>query len=87
MRIDAYSAVSQIYKSNGRLNTAAPGKASSNDRLEISQVGKDYHVAKQALKNVSDVREEKISAIKIQIEAGTYSVSAEAIADKMLLNV
>ncbi|MBE5964201.1 MAG: flagellar biosynthesis anti-sigma factor FlgM [Lachnospira sp.] len=87
MRIDAYGAVSQIYKSNGKINTTATTRAGKSDKLEISQFGKDYQVAKQALKNVPDVREDKVAEIKAQIDAGTYFVSSSALADKLLGNV
>ncbi len=46
---------------------AGPAAASSSDRLELSGVS---HLLK-SLKN-NDVRTEKVSSIRAQIEAGTY---------------
>ena len=40
--------------------------------------------AKTALKQVPDVREEKVAALKAQIQNGTYSVSGESFAEKLL---
>jgi len=40
--------------------------------------------AKTALKNVPDVREDKVKALKESIANGTYQVSAESFADKLM---
>jgi len=84
MRIEAYTQVQQVY------NTRKPGKAqaasnvSFSDQLELSTVGKDMQIAKQAVKNSPDIRESLTSKIKAQMESGTYQVSAEAFAEKMI---
>ena len=41
-------------------------------------------IAKTALKEVPDVRQDKVSALKASIANGTYQVSAEDFADKLL---
>ena len=46
--------------------------------------GKDLAVAKKALSEASDIREERVAAIKKQMEEGTYKVSAEDVAEKIL---
>lgn len=85
MRIDAYSAVNQVYQTNMQTKKeTTEKKISRDDKIEISQVGKDMTVAKKAISEASDIREDKVKAIKEQMEAGTYSVSSEAIADKLI---
>ena len=84
MRIEAYNQVQQIYKtSTTKAGTASKSKAVS-DQLERSTMGKDYRVAKQAVATTSDVREELIAPLKKSIHAGTYQVSNESFADKLL---
>ena len=63
-------------------------KAVSNfsDKLQISSMGKDISVAKQALASTPDIREDLVSSIKERIQNGTYEVSGEAFADKVLGN-
>ena len=85
MRIDAYSAVNQVYQTNMQTKKeTVEKKTSRDDKIEISQVGKDMTVAKKAISEAPDIREDKVKAIKEQMEAGTYSVSSEAIADKLI---
>ena len=85
MRIDAYSAVNQVYQTNMQTRKeTVEKKTSRDDKIEISQVGKDMTVAKKAISEAPDLREDKVKAIKEQMEAGTYSVSSEAIADKLI---
>ncbi len=85
MRIDAYNAVNQVYqttKQTQKINTEK--KIAKDDKFEISQTGKDLAVAKKALSEASDIREERVAAIKKQMEEGTYKVSAEDVAEKIL---
>lgn len=84
MRIDAYSAISQIYQSNSKVATSGKTVKSANDKLEISQTAKSYQTVKAAVSEASDIREDKVARIKSEMAAGTYSVSAEEFAEKML---
>lgn len=83
MRIDPYSQVSQIYQTTKKQTVGNASSSSETDKVEISQFGKDYQVAKQAVAEASDVRADKVSEIKKQIEAGTYDVSADDFAAKL----
>ena len=51
---------------------------------EISPIGKDLALVRKILKEIPDVREEKVNEIKEQIKNGTYNVTAEDLANKML---
>lgn len=84
MRIDALNQVGQIYdaKANRKVNHAS--KAADSDKVEISSFGKDLQIAKQAVAGASDIREDKVAEYKKRIADGTYYVSAEAFADKIL---
>ena len=61
-------------------------KTSKSDKLEISQLGKDYQVAKAAVQSAPDIREDKIREIQARLASNTYNVSAEEIANKMVDN-
>ena len=85
MRIEAYSQVQQIYGTSKVNKTAKTQKATSvSDNLQISSIGKDIQVAKQAVKDAPDVREDVVAPIKSAIQNGTYDVSGEDFADKLL---
>ena len=84
MRIDAYNQISQIYQTNNKYKTQKTTSVSARDKVEISSMGKAYQTAKSAVNEVADVREDKIADIKSRIDNGTYNVSAESFADKLL---
>ncbi len=84
MRIDAFNKVSQLYNSNSVKNTAKTKGSSFSDKLEISQAGKDYQVAKQIVARTPDVREATVNDIKQRMEAGTYNVTIKDVADKLV---
>lgn len=84
MRIDAYNQISQVYGVNGKMKTGAASKTSSVDKVEISSFGKELQIAKQAIANSSDVRNDRVAELKKQIDNGTYEVSAESFAEKLL---
>lgn len=84
MRIDAMNQVSQLYNTGKTRKYNATNAMSFSDSLEISQTGKDMQVAKTAVAAAPDVREDRILAIKNAIANGTYGVSDEELANKLL---
>ena len=86
MRIDAYNQIQQIYgtkkptKVEGKKTTAASFK----DQLLLSATAQDATIAKKALSNTPDVREDLVNSIKEQIDNGTYEVDVEDFAGKIL---
>lgn len=84
MRIEAYNAISQVYQANSKMATKTNATASSNDKFEISETAKSYQVAKQAVSAAPDIREDKVAEIKAKMASGTYTVSAEDFAEKVL---
>ncbi len=87
MRIDAFnqiSQISQVYGPNGKMKTSNVSSVSKTDKVEISSLGKELQIAKQAVKNSPDVRTDKVEELKTKINNGTYEVSAESFADKLL---
>lgn len=85
MRIEAYTQVQQIYKTTkADKSQKKAGTGFAGDQLEISSLGKDYQVAKQAVAASRDIREEITAPLKNSIQAGTYGVDAGEFADKLL---
>ena len=86
MRIDAYNQIAQLYGVQKNYNTqkAKSTSAMGSDQLSISSAGYSHQVAKTAVSEASDVREDKVAKLKAQIEAGTYSVDPEDFAAKLL---
>ena len=86
MRIDAYNQIQQIYGSKSIKKTEEKRVTSSSfkDQLLLSAAGKDAQVAKQAVANTPDVREDVIESLKEQIDNGTDEVSVDDLAGKLL---
>mgnify|MGYP000695571092 CR=1 FL=1 len=59
----------------------------SKDVVSISDRAKDLQTVNKALKNVPDVREERVREIAQKYNTGKYQVSSKEIADKILKSV
>ena len=88
MRIDAYNQVSQIYQTQKAAKAQkaykATGSLAGSDQLQISQTGKDYQIAKQAVAGASDIREDKVAEMKTKLESNNYQVDTGDFASKLL---
>lgn len=85
MRIEAYNQVAQVYKTNKVAGTTKTTKTvASRDEVQISSFGRDYQIAKQAVAEASDIREEKVAEVAARVNSGNYDVSAEDFASKLL---
>lgn len=60
------------------------GNAKGTDKTEFSQEGKFLLNALQGAKDLPEVRPEKVAALKAAIRTGTYTVSDDALAEKLL---
>lgn len=83
MRIDAYNQISQIYSTNTKQTTSKSRVSYGSDKVEISSFGKDYQIAKQAIANAPDVREDLVNEYAQKINSGNYNVSNDALAAKL----
>ncbi|MDO4966804.1 MAG: flagellar biosynthesis anti-sigma factor FlgM [Lachnospiraceae bacterium] len=84
MRIDAYNAVSQVYQASKPKQVAKTNKTGKMDQVQISSFGRDLQIAKQAVKDAPDIREDVTAPLKQSIQSGTYNVSGEDFASKLL---
>jgi negative regulator of flagellin synthesis FlgM len=56
---------------------------SPNETVDFSTESQAFVQAKSALARVPDVREEKVQALKAQIQSGSYRVDSARVAEKM----
>jgi negative regulator of flagellin synthesis FlgM len=54
------------------------------EKVSLSSAAKEVQQVKSAIEALPDVRTEKVAQLKDRIEAGTYNVSGEKIAEKMI---
>lgn len=84
MRIEAYTQVQQLYKAKKPAKAQDTAKTAASDRIQISSIGKDIQVAKNAVAAAPDIREDLTAPIKAGIANGTYQVSGESFAEKLM---
>lgn len=60
------------------------GVSAKRDELTISGTAKDFQTVMKALKDVPDVRDEKVAEIGSQVDAGTYEVGSEDVSSKII---
>ena len=84
MRIENIQMVAQLYDKKSISKQKKTSDAGSTDQLEISQAGKDFQVARRAVKESEDVREDLVKEIKSRINSGEYLVSGEDFAAKVI---
>ena len=84
MRIDAFAQIQSMYNlGNKNKQVKSETTKSFSDQLQISSIGKDLRTAKQAVASSADVREDLVADIKSKIDAGTYSVDSDSLAEKL----
>lgn len=84
MRIEAYTQIQQVYGTKNKARTQNTVKSAGSDRIQISSFGKDIQIAKNAVAAVDDIRSELTAPIKAGIANGTYNVSSESFAEKLM---
>ena len=85
MRIDAYNQIAQLYGVSKTARTQkAQGTARVSVQVSISQAGRDYQIAKKAVSEASDIREDKVAQLKNMVNSGQYQVNGDDFASKLL---
>jgi negative regulator of flagellin synthesis FlgM len=85
MRIDPYNQISQIYNTQNITKTAkTQSDRRLSDQVSISQTGRDYQIAKTAVSEASDIREDKVAQLKALVDSGEYKVDEGDFASKLL---
>ncbi|MDQ2085107.1 flagellar biosynthesis anti-sigma factor FlgM [Herbivorax sp. ANBcel31] len=78
--------VNGVYDSQKNINKAdkASKATSKKDVVSISGQAKDFQTAMKALKDVPDIRKDKVERLQNQMESGNYQVSGKDIANSVL---
>jgi negative regulator of flagellin synthesis FlgM len=76
--INGKDKVQKAYKSENIQST------SKEDKITISENAKDYNTITKLLKDIPDVREDKVNYFTEKFDSGEYEVNVEDIANKLL---
>ncbi len=86
MRVDTLSQVAQLYntqKATRTTKTTGP-RPMGRDEVQISSAGRDFQIAKKAVAEASDIREDKVAEVKSKIDSGNYNVDTGDFASMLL---
>jgi len=75
-------ALSASVKDKDKIELSTPPQQS--ETISISQTGQEINQYTEAMAELPDIREERIAQIQAALEKGTYSVSSQDLADKLI---
>lgn len=82
---EAYKEYQKNVDNNIKHNNRKDDAFMIQDTCEISKEAMElYEFAKQAVDSAPDIREDKVEDIKNRLDNGTYDVSVEALANKII---
>ena len=84
MRIEAYNQVTQIYNTSRAAMSKNADSVKKRDEVQISRTGRDYQVAKQAVSEAPDIREDRVIQVRKRMASGNYKVDNGDFAAKLL---
>jgi negative regulator of flagellin synthesis FlgM len=85
MRVEAYNQVAQLYNREKTQKVQSTKQLGSRrDEVQISSMGRDYQIAKQAVADASDIREDRVAQLKERLDSGNYNVDMNDFANKLL---
>lgn len=88
MRINKIDNVFQVYNKNSKVNKSKSDKISKDtDKIKISDKAIEFQFALQKIKDVEEIRMDKVEEIKNKIQTGSYYVEGKKIAEKMLESI
>jgi negative regulator of flagellin synthesis FlgM len=69
----------------GRVDSAKPVSAEHRvDQVDVSSMGKEISKLVERAKQLPDIRQERVEALRQQVQSGKYEVSSKQIADAIL---
>ena len=79
------ASVTGVYTNDKRISRVENTNKISmgTDDVKISSKGKDFAIAMNALKDVPDVRTDKLNDLAARIESGEYKVSGDDIMNRL----
>lgn len=87
MKINKTDKILQIYSNMGTNKVKPNRKSNEKDEIKFSERAMDYQFAISKLKELPEMRMEKVEKLKRNIKSGNYNVSGKEIVDKIYENI
>lgn len=87
MKINKTDKVVQVYNSmiSNKANISKNRK--EKDKINLSERAKDYQFAMNKIKEIPDIRIDKVNRLKEQVQSGNYNVEGKKIVEKMFESI
>jgi flagellar biosynthesis anti-sigma factor FlgM len=86
-RLRAATAAAELRRNAAATGVGMPAAARQPDAVTLSDKARSMIAATRVVANAPDVREDRVSAIKSAIAAGTYSVDSRHLASKLVTSL
>jgi flagellar biosynthesis anti-sigma factor FlgM len=84
MRIDNNSSINGVQRIRPKhLYGLDDPAAAGRDSVELSTCAADMRAAMEALASVPEIREERVTELRAQMEQGTFDPAVDALAEKL----
>lgn len=87
MKINKVDKILQVYNTQNIKKTELAKGNGKKDELKLSEKAIEFQNAVNSLKDIPDIRKDKVEKIKHEIKTGTYKVDGEKIVEKMMENI
>ena len=84
MKITNMLNTTNIYNKNTKNDKKIEKTIKNNDSFTVSDKARDFQAVLKAVSSSPDIREDKVNNILNKIQEGSYNVSSEDIAKKLL---
>lgn len=83
------SQITKVYNQNTKVSQKVKpektkGLMGKKDELTLSTEGQTFQKVLSAMEQLPDIREDKVNEIKQRVDAGTYQIDNEKVAEKMM---
>jgi len=80
--------VLQMYKKQEvKKEVQGTSRLGKKDEVKLSDQARDFQIAMKALKDVPDIRKDKVEAVKKEIQTGTYEINSGKIVEKIFESI
>lgn len=87
MKINGTNKILQVYGNMDTSKVKASKKAYEKDETKFSEKAMDYQFAINKLKELPEMRMEKVERLKREIKTGNYNISGKEVVDKIYENI
>lgn len=87
MKINKTDNIMKVYNNMSSNKVNANKNKLEKDNVNLSERAKDYQFAMEKIKEVPDIRIDKVKDLKEKVQSGNYNVEGKKIVEKMFENI